>query len=200
MLTRLLVSGILLCAASLLPGCGTNYAELPAYSSEHHLLQAVVEIPAGTNHVQHYDPTTRQFRRTQRAGTDKLVPFLPYPGNFGFIPGTHTDPSPRYPAGRPLPVLVLAESQPTGTVLEIVPIALLLLDDGGQLLQVVLAVPAHPSQRILPGVTTWADLQRSYPAVRTILGAWFQHHSATRVRIAGWKDEQFAQQQIKAAL
>jgi len=180
--------------------CGTNYADLPAYSTKHHLLQAVVEVPAGTNHIQYYDPTTRQFRRAQRAGTDRLVKFLPYPGNFGFIPGTRTEASPRYPAGRPLPVLILAESQPAGTVLEIIPVGMLLLDEGGLLQQIALAVPARPGLRILPGVTSWEKLQRNYPTIRTILGYWFQHHSATAIHIAGWKDEQFAQQQIKAAL
>lgn len=188
------------CGSSLLLGCGTNYAELPTYSTEHHLLQAVVEVPAGTNHVQHYDATTHQFRRTQRAGRDRVVEFLPYPGNYGFVPSTHTIPTRRYPTGRPLAILVLAESQPAGTVLEVLPIGMLLLDEGGSLQQVVIAVPARPSLRILPGVTTWAALLRNYPAVRTVLGHWFQHRSATEVHLAGWKDEKFAQQQIQAAL
>ena len=188
----------LLGTVGLLAGCGTNYAELPTYSVDHHLVQAVVEVPAGTNHVQQYDPATRQFQRTQHAGIDQLVEFLPYPGNFGFIPGTHTTASPRYPAGQPLPVLILSESQVAGTVLEITPIGVVLLDEDDLLRQVVLAVPARPGQRILPGVATWATLRRDYPTVRATLGDWLQHRGGN-VRLVGWKDEIFAQQQIKEA-
>ena len=198
MLTRLATVLPYLLGTTGLLGCGANYAELPTYSADHHMVQAVVEVPAGTNHVLQYDPATRQFQRTQHAGTDQLVEFLPYPGNFGFIPGTHTTASPRYPAGQPLPVLILAESQVTGTVLEITPIGAVLLDEDGLLRQVVLAVPARPGQRILPGIATWAALQRDYPTVRTSLGYWFRHCGGN-VRLMGWKDETFAQQQIKKA-
>ncbi|MBC6610646.1 inorganic diphosphatase [Hymenobacter sp. BT507] len=188
-------------ALSLLCSCRTDYADLPTFSTEHHLLQAVVEIPAGTNHIQQYDPATRTFRRVQRAGTDRVVEFLPYPGNLAFVPGTHTIPTKRYPQGQPLAALILAESQPAGTVLEILPIALLRLDEAGTPRQLLLAVPARPSLRILPGATTWAAVQRDYPHVRPMLEQWFRQTGTTAgsVRVAGWKDEQVAQQQVQEA-
>jgi len=196
---RFLILPLALSTLNLLVGCRTDYADLPTFSTEHHLLQAVVEIPAGTNHVQHYDPTTRTFRHVQRAGNDRMVEFLPYPGNVAFVPGTHTTPTKRYPRGLPLSVLILAESQPAGTVLEIIPVALLQLDEAGTPRQLVLAVPARPSQRILPGATTWASLQRDYPAVRPMLERWFRQTGTTAgsVRVAGWKDEQYAQQHVQ---
>lgn len=185
----------------LLAGCRTDYADLPTFSTEHHLLQAVVEIPAGTNHVQRYDPTTRTFRHVQRAGTDRVVEFLPYPGNFAFVPGTHTLPTKVHPKGQPLAALLLAESQPAGTVVEILPVALLQLDDAGTPRQVLLAVPARPSLRILPGATTWAALQRDYPRVRPMLEQWFRETGTAtgNVRVAGWKDEYYAQQHVQEA-
>jgi inorganic pyrophosphatase len=182
-------------------GCQTDYAQLPTFSAERRLLQAVVEIPAGTTHEQLYDPATKEFRRLQRAGQDRQVEFLPYPGNFGFVPGTHTAPAPGFPAGRPLGILVLSESQPAGTVLEVLPIGLLLLDVVGTLEQVVLAVPARPSQQILPETTTWAEFTEHYPAAKEMLRLWFQHRGGPgEVRIVSWKDEKFAQQQVRAAM
>lgn len=173
-------------------GCQTDYAELPTFSAERHLLQAVIEVPAGTNLAYHYDPATHKFAPQQRAGKDLRVEFLPYPGNYGFVPGTNTA------ANQPLAVLVLAESQPTGTILEVTPIGLLLLDRGGQLERVVLAVPVRPSQRILPQALTWDAFTQRYPAAQQILRLWFQHGAAPgTVRIMGWKDEQAATQHVR---
>lgn len=195
-------TALLLWASGLgVAGCHTDYAQLPTFSAERRLLQAVVEIPAGTNHEQVYDVPTKQFRRIQRAGQDRQVEFLPYPGNFGFVPGTRTAPVPGFPGGRPLGVLILAESQPQGTVVEVLPVGMLLLDNVGQLESVVLAIPARPSQQILPETTTWAGFTRHYPAAKEILRLWFQHRGGPgEVRVVGWKDEKFAQQQIRAAM
>lgn len=186
----------------LLASCRTDFADLPTFSKERRLLQAVIEIPAGTNHEQRYNPTTHDFQPLQQAGVERIVEFLPFPGNYGFIPGTRVAAAGVNTAiDQPMPVLVLAESEPAGTVTEVLPLAMLLLDIDGTLEQVVIAVPARPGQRILPDVTDWATLTRRYPAVRQALGLWFQHRNSPRpVRIAGWKNEQYAEQQIRAQM
>ncbi|OUJ75459.1 hypothetical protein BXP70_05460 [Hymenobacter crusticola] len=184
-----------------LASCQPDYAHLPTFSSERKLLQAVIETPAGTNHEKMYDPASKEFRSRQRAGTDYVVEFLPFPGNYGFIPGTYTTPTPSFPTGRPQPVLVLAESEPSGTVLEIIPIGLLVLEEAGVLEKIILAVPSRPSQQILPDVTTWAALQQHYPAVQASLRLWFLHHGQWgAVHIVGWKDEHAAEQQVRKAM
>ncbi|GAB2960057.1 hypothetical protein GCM10027048_29410 [Hymenobacter coalescens] len=181
-------------------GCQPRFNELPAYSEERHLLQVVVESPAGTNRVLRYDAGTNEFRPEQRAGADRLVAFLPHPANLGFVPSTSLKASPRHAGGRPQPALVLAESLPAGTVVEVLPIGLLLLDNAGEMESVVLTVPARPSQRILP-VTTWRELTSQYPAVRETLRLWFQHSAEPgTVRVVGWRDEQAAEQQLQQVL
>ncbi|NVO85306.1 inorganic diphosphatase [Hymenobacter terrestris] len=177
----------------LLAGCGPQYADIPTFSADRKLLQLVVETPAGTNHEQRYNPTTNAFEPLRLAGLAAVVEFLPAPGNLGFIPGTS---SPDAAKGQPLPALLLAESQPTGTVLEVLPVALLTLDMDGLLRPVVVAVPARPSQRILPQATDWASLQRTHPSVRPFLDLWFRN-SASNTRIVGWKDEKAASQLIR---
>ncbi|WP_190242677.1 inorganic diphosphatase [Hymenobacter lapidiphilus] len=165
---RLLTPALLL----LLCGCGPRYSDIPTFSADRRLLQLVVETPAGTNHEQRYNPTTDAFEPRRLAGLAAVVEFLPAPGNLGFIPGTSP---PDAAQGQPLPALLLAESQPTGTVLEVLPIALLTLDIDGLLRPVVVTVPARPSQRILPQATDWASLQRTHPAVRPFLDLWFRN-------------------------
>ncbi|MBT2557252.1 inorganic diphosphatase [Hymenobacter sp. ISL-91] len=177
----------------LLVGCGPRYSDIPTFSADRKLLQLVVETPAGTNHEQRYNPTTDTFEPRRVAGLAAVVEFLPAPGNLGFIPGTS---SPNAPQDHPLPALLLAESQPTGTVLEVLPVALLTLDIDGVLRPVVVAVPARPSQRILPQATDWTSLQRTHPSVRPFLDLWFRNR-APNTRIVGWKDEKAASQLIR---
>jgi inorganic pyrophosphatase len=180
-----------------LAGCRTDYADLPTYSAERKLLQVVVEMPAGTSQVQHYNPATQEFEPRQQAGTNETVEFLPLPGNMGFVPGTRV---PGMAAGtaQPVQALVLAETQPAGTVLEVTPVALLTLDMNGILESVLVAVPARPAQRILPDATDWATLNRQYPGLRSSLSLWFQHRTRpTATRIVGWKNEQEAEQYVR---
>lgn len=187
---------------SIAAGCRRNYAELPAFSAERRLLQVVVEMPAGTNHEQRYNSATRQFEPLQLAGSDQVVEFLPAPGNLGFIPGTRlTTAGSTLATEGPVPALVLAEAQPAGSVLETVPVALLLLDVGGTLQQLVVAVPARPAQRTLPDATDWASLNQHYPGLRQSLNLWFQHRTRpAETRIAGWKGEKAADQYIRQHL
>ncbi|WP_054411393.1 inorganic diphosphatase [Hymenobacter sp. DG25A] len=187
-----MLAGLLGSASS----CGTDYAQLPTFSAERKLLQVVVEVPAGTNHLQYFDPATQQFRAVHRAGLEQVVEFLPCPGNQGFIPGTR-------PAGSELPMqaLVLAETQPQGTVLEVLPLALLTIDDNGTMKNIVIATPARPSQQILPKVESWQDLTTNYPSVREMVRQWFQHQGrAGEIRIVSWKDERAAEQAVKGAM
>lgn len=196
-LLSLLTLAALATATLALNACQTHYEDLPTFSQERKLLQVVVEMPAGTNHAQHYDVDRHQFVPERRAGLDHVVEFLPCPGNSGFIPGTAAG----TPAGQPLAALVLAEAQPPGTVLEVLPIGLVTLDDNGTLRPIVLAVPARPSQQILPGIVTWQELTTRYAGAREVLRQWFQHQGRPgEVRIVSWKDEKAAEQQVRNAM
>ncbi|RSK35464.1 inorganic diphosphatase [Hymenobacter metallilatus] len=184
----------------LLSGCHTNYAELPTFSAERKLLQVVVAMPAGTNHEQHYNPATHTFERQQEAGTEEVIEFLPVPGNLGFVPGTRVATG-MGGAEAPLAALVLAETQPAGTVVEVTPLALLTLDVKGALQTVLLAVPARPAQRTLPDATDWATLNQHYPGVRPSLSLWFQHrYRPAETRIVGWKNEKEAEKFLRSHL
>ncbi|SES94390.1 inorganic diphosphatase [Hymenobacter actinosclerus] len=180
----------------LLAGCGPRYADLPTFSAERKLLQVVVETPAGTNHEQRYNPATDAFEPRRLAGLAAIVEFLPAPGNLGFVPGTRPPEAAQGQPGQPLPALLLAESQPAGTVLEVLPIALLTLDINGLLRPLVVVVPARPSQRILPQATDWTSLRQAYPGVRPFLELWFRNR-APNTRIVGWKDEKAASQLVR---
>ncbi|MFC5269314.1 inorganic diphosphatase [Adhaeribacter terreus] len=171
-------------------GCKTNYENLPAFS-ESKQVQVVIETPAGSAREYAFSPKTNEFVVVQEAGQDKIVRFLPYPANAGFIPSTRT------PDSKPLHVLVLSESQQTGTVTEVMPLGVLLLESAGELEYQIVTVPAKPSERLLDA-TDSEEFMQKYPAAKRMLETWFLNAEPQKnVRIMGWKDDKFADDLIR---
>lgn len=183
--------GLLLAA-----GCQTDYQLLPAFSAQKQV-QVVVLTPAGSNHPQEYDPQTKSFVNAREAGLPKQIRFLPYPGNFGFIPSTAYKGGEMTGEGRPLQTLVLAESVATGTVMEVLPIATLILQVGQELQYTIIAVPARPSEQIL-AATDFNEFSTRYPVAKEIIQKWFLHHHAQLpTRFLGWKNEKETENLIR---
>ncbi|HSI90031.1 MAG TPA: inorganic diphosphatase [Adhaeribacter sp.] len=170
--------------------CQTDLANQATFSGNRQL-QAIIETPAGSAHPYRYNPEKKEFTVVQEAGQDKVVRFLPYPVNAGFIPSTLIDTSHSQPA-HPLPVLIISESQPAGTLLEIIPLGVLILEVKGELQAQVVAVPAKPSGQ-LTTATDYATFSAKYPAAKKILEQWLVNaHPHIPTRIMGWKDEKYA--------
>ena len=189
---RLSYTLLLLLGTLLLISCQTDYATLPTYSGARQL-QTVVETPAGSSHTVKYNRKTKAFENDKEAGQDRVIRFLPYPGNYGFIPSTEVGTN-----GRGLSTLLLSDRAEAGTVIEIIPVAALLLEKpNGDLYPVIISVPARPSARTVDA-TDLATLSRKYPAVKSILQQWFMHHNHSYpLKYIGWKDEQFAEKEIQ---
>ena len=81
---------LLLLPLLLLTGCQTDYASLPTYTPRKQL-QAVIEVPAGSATTIRYNRETKAFEPDKQAGQVRIVDFLPYPANYGFIPSTETN-------------------------------------------------------------------------------------------------------------
>jgi len=172
-----------------------NFSTLPVFS-HNNSVQVVVEIPAGTNHKIEYDAGEKEFLVDQKNGRDRIIDFLPYPANYGFIPSTYMDPA-RGGDGDPLDSLVIAESVPTGTVVEATPIAVLLLTDEKEIDSKIIAVPVDATQRVIKA-TTFQELNSRYPKVKEIIEDWFLNYKGKGVmELIGWEDEQRALMEIK---
>lgn len=182
---------LLLWSVLLLTSCKTDYANLPTYSGTKQL-QAVIEVPAGNNLQLKYNHQTQEFVSDKNAGRDRVIEFLPFPGNYGFIPSTEVNKN-----GSGLPILVLSERVETGTVMEVLPLGVLQLETSGELEPIVIAVPARPSERTI-NATSLATLSLNYPAVLTILREWFVNRNRSRnTKFIAWRDERFADKEIQ---
>ncbi len=159
-------------------------------------INVVIEIPAGTNHKIEYNKSTEQFEVDTLGGKKRVIDFLPYPGNYGFIPSTHMAPE-RGGDGDALDVLVISESVPTGTVLSVLPIAALQLLDDGELDTKIIAVPADATKRVI-SATTFEDWLIDYDAAKYIVEQWFLNYKGLgEVEFLGWRNQTQALEAIE---
>lgn len=159
-------------------------------------INVVVEIAAGTNLKVEWQKPNGPFAAEVIDGRERRINFLPYPGNYGFIPGTFMDPA-RGGDGDALDVLVLCDTRPTGSVQEVIPIAALRLRDRGEIDTKIIAVPVNPEERVI-SATNYRAFLMEYDGARRILETWFRHYKGFNVtEVIGWEDEEYALREIE---
>ncbi len=188
---------IVLCFMLIL-GCqpsAPDYKSVPAFT-ENGNINVVVEIPAGTNHKIEYQKETETFENDLLNDQLRIINFLPYPGNYGFIPSTYMDPS-LGGDGDALDVLLIAEHLPTGAIVEARPIAALRLSDAGEIDTKIIAIPVNPDQQLI-SAGNFVEFMLEYDAARLILEEWFLNYKGLgRTELLGWENETYALNEIK---
>lgn len=167
------------------PDPTSNPLSLPTYASaDSATVNVVIEIPAGSNEKVEIDKESGVFE------INRLIRYLPYPVNYGFIPSTLAG------DGDALDVLVLSKRLETGTVLSAIPIATMILRDNGDMDDKVLLVPADSTLRVVP-CDSWSCLQNDYPAIVQMLEIWFTTYKPTGVMVSGgWVEADSTRQLI----
>jgi len=165
-------------------------------SVEGDALNVIVEIPAGTNHKIEFAQKTGFANDTLAGGKGRVINFLPYPGNYGFVPSTLMDRD-RGGDGDPLDVLVLSESLETGTKIAVKPIAALLLRDRGEIDTKIIAVPADSTLRVFD-VDNFLELALENDAARSIIETWFLNYKGPKqTELIRWEDESYAWREVR---
>ena len=131
----------------------------------------VVEIPAGTNKKTEINKQNGAFEISLRDGKARMIDFLAYPINYGFVPSTLMNKK-SGGDGDPIDVLLICESLPVGKVIEFIPIAVLYLKDSGELDSKIISIPKHSKQRTITS-ENFDELKSKYPAIMKILELWF---------------------------
>jgi inorganic pyrophosphatase len=195
MRSLLILSVCLLITNGLVAQSIINYGSLASFSKNGYL-QVVVEIPAGTNKKLEYDYVTNTFPADIKDGEERIVNFLPYPGNYGFIPSTVMDRA-RGGDGDAVDVLVLSQHSPTGTILQVIPIALLNLMDNGEIDSKIIAVPIKANQRVI-SATSYSQLHSKYPNVQRVIELWFTSYKGPGIiELCDWGDERRARAEVE---
>lgn len=172
----------------------TDFKSLPAITSKG--IMAVIEIPSGTNRKIEYNPAAKRFEIDIKNGKERVIDFLPYPGNYGFIPSTLMDEE-RGGDGDALDILIIAESLETGDTISVIPIGTLLLNDSGELDTKIIAVPADPTKQVIQA-TDYQTFTVKYNMAQKIIENWFLNYKGVGItQLIGWRNDNYAKQEIE---
>jgi inorganic pyrophosphatase len=100
-----------------------------------------------------------------------MIRFLPYPANYGFIPGTKMNKE-EGGDGDAVDVFVLCGALPSGTVLEVEAIGIIELLDAGERDDKLIALPLEPALRLVDA----NDITGLPQAARDILVTWLLNY------------------------
>lgn len=147
---------------------------IPDDQSPTDTVRVTIEIPAGSNDKIEADKTTGEFI------IDRVIRYLPYPANYGFIPGTLSG------DGDPLDVILLSKRIETGSQIDALPLATMLLRDRGEIDDKVVMVPADTALSI-SDCQSLECFQQNQPDILHILETWFLSYKGAGVmELKGW--------------
>ncbi len=135
---------------------------------------AYIEIPAGTNVKWEYDTQTSELKIDQKNGEDRVIQYLPYPGNYGFLIGTLQS-AETGGDGDPLDLLLISQTLEKEMILDVIPVAVLEFLDRGEKDDKIIAIPADPELRVI-NAETFEELNQNYPGVIEIIQTWFLNY------------------------
>jgi len=173
-----------------------NYGNISTFSDSNHI-NMIVEIPAGTNKKIEYEYTSNTFKVDLVNGERRVVNFLPYPANYGFIPSTIMDVS-KGGDGDALDILLISESIETGSIIQVIPIAVLILKDSDENDSKIIAIPVDKNLRII-NADSYKKLNSNYPIVKDLIRLWFLNYKDNeKVEFISWGNEIEAMKKIKS--
>ncbi len=154
-------------------------------------INVIVEIPEGSMIKYEMD------KDSEVIAVDRFVrTTMGYPANYGFVPNTTAG------DGDPVDVLVMC-SQPLhpGVMINVVPIAVLEMEDEAGMDAKVIAVPTEKSD---PLFGVWKDVSDIPEPIKAKIKHFFEHYKEIEpgkwVKVSGWKDKKAAQAEVTAGM
>ncbi|MEB3765115.1 MAG: inorganic diphosphatase [Desulfurococcales archaeon] len=155
------------------------------------IVNAIIEIPMNSSVKYEFDKekclvTVDRFLYTS----------MSYPFNYGFIPGTLEE------DGDPVDILVISrEPVFPGSLIEVVPIAVLNMEDEEGLDWKIVAVP---KPKLDPLYKDWTDVDSIPEALKNKIKHFFEHYKELEpgkwVKVKGWEGKEKALEIIRKAI
>jgi inorganic pyrophosphatase len=137
--------------------------EIPFIQDES-LFNFFVEIPSGSKEKWEINKENGLLELEQREGKDRIINFLSYPGNYGFIPQTLSG------DGDPIDLIDLDESFPKGGIKQVKIIGAIYFEDNKEIDYKFIGVSPNGSFK---KVNSIEELLLEKPALLEILKLWF---------------------------
>jgi len=126
-----------------------------------------IEIPAGTKQKWEFNDETGEMEKDYKDGKERIIQFLPYPGNYGFIPETLAG------DGDPIDVIDLDEAGERGELKKVRIIGALNFEDKKE--EDIKFIGVSPSGTF-GHILSIEQLLLEKPAVLEILKSWFLNY------------------------
>lgn len=171
--------------------------DFPAFTKDS-LVNIIIEIPAGTDQKWEVNKDTGVIE-WERINEDSLrvVRYLPYPANYGFIPKTYL-PVSEGGDGDPLDVFLLGAALERGAVVPGKIIGVIKMLDKGEQDDKLIAVSLNSH---FGSVTSLNDLKKNYTGVLELLTTWLLHYKGdNQIEIQSFEDEQTALTILEVAI
>lgn len=192
------LAAIALAAISLLFTQCSSLEDVSTFSTQKNI-HVIVEIPAGTNAKVEYNKQLKKLKIDQENGKDRIIEYLPYPGNYGFIPSTYSNPE-KGGDGDPLDALVISSRLLSGSVVETIPIGVLKILDNGEQDYKIICIPSEKKLQTV-SAASFIEFSEKYPDALTIIELWFSNYDQKdTVIVKGWGDEKEALSEINKVL
>ena len=144
--------------------CFSNPINDVPFKAPDGLYNFYIEIPGGTKEKWEVDKKTGVLKKDQQNGKDRVVNFLPYPGNYGFVPQTLAG------DGDPIDLIDLDESLGRGTIKRISVIGAMYFEDNNEIDYKFVGVSREGTFKHLDSIE---DLFFEKPSVLEIIKLWF---------------------------
>ena len=126
-----------------------------------------IEIPAGTKQKWEFNDETGEMEKDSKDGKERIIQFLPYPGNYGFIPETLAG------DGDPIDVIDLDEAEERGELKEVRIIGALNFEDKKE--EDIKFIGVSPNGTF-GHIQSIEQLLMEKPAILEILKSWFLNY------------------------
>lgn len=152
-------------------------------STEKDLVDVVIEIPAGSDEKWQVSKTEPDFLEWEKQeGLPRKINYLPYPFNYGSLPGTLSDKS-EGGDGDPMDVIVLGKALPHGALLNVRIIGqLVMLDNGEQDHKFIAVLPDVPPFSSIKNIN---QLATEFPGMKNIISTWFFNYKGKKGTVTG---------------
>ena len=147
--------------------CWADSEKPTADQSFSNTLRFRIEIPAGTKQKWEFNDKTGEMEKDYKDGKERIIQFLPYPGNYGFIPETLAG------DGDPIDVIDLDEAEKRGELKEVRIIGALNFEDKKE--EDIKFIGASPNGTF-GHIQSIEQLLLKKPAVLEILKSWFLNY------------------------
>ena len=174
-----------------------NYIQDPEPHAANGLVNAVIEIPAGSNEKWEVEKSAGALVHQLVNGQPRIIQFLPYPANYGMIPRSLL-PKEKGGDGDPFDVIIVGPSQERGKIVPVKIIGVLRLVDRGETDDKLIAITQDSP---LFSVNSLEELEDDYTGVLSILEQWFIHYKGPgKVVSQGYDTKENAMIILKTAL